>query len=172
VEDGCACERASTQNPGALVGILQEDGIPVVEVKRRGEQRLKLRYVRAFPERDYTTISHLWSDGLGDHGRNDLPYCQIQRIVAHIRHLDESWTSSLPISVSRRPVYSRLDVYCVPLESHPGLKQTAIARMVPTYAFARETLILSREIERTATAAMDPAEFLARMTVSGWYGRY
>ncbi|KAL8864670.1 MAG: hypothetical protein Q9198_009716 [Flavoplaca austrocitrina] len=58
-----------------------------------------------------------------------------------------------------------------------GLKAAAINRMVPTYALARQTLVLDYELQHytpkttDAVQAAAEEEFLARMVVSGWRSR-
>ena len=58
--------------------ILQDGGVPLVQLEPDSEGNLTFAVVKKSPGKRYVAISHVWSDGLGNTEGNSLPKCQLQ----------------------------------------------------------------------------------------------
>lgn len=173
-----------------MMSILEAGDIPLLACHHDGRD-LQLSYIKLSSSTQYTAVSHLWSDGLGTPSTNSLPKCQLQRLVERVQVAEsygrkKSWFGKKGryIKLATDPTLMWLDVYCVPastasndLARIKSLKAAAINRMVPTYALARQTLVLDYELQHytpittDAVQAAAEEEFLARMVISGWRSR-
>lgn len=61
-----------------LADIIQSGDKPLISINKAGPLDVKL--IRWTSRANYTAISHIWSDGLGNPRRNALPYCQLTRL--------------------------------------------------------------------------------------------
>lgn len=187
----CTCRPLGASNPEMMFEILKDGGIPVVMATQARTGEIKLQYVRSFLGLDYTAVSHLWSDGLGDPSHNHLPACQLMKLLGCMialpskrrwnrgyktPQLPQDWHTHGHSRYLKKPLYFWLDVYCVPLgkvdEVTDTLKRKAISRMVPTYAFAKTVLVLDRGLQhiRSSTEAVTMAAqiFLSRRRGRFW----
>ena len=73
----------------ALGKLIDEGEVPVLCLEdRQGQKMLEVRPHRPWIE--YTAISHVWADGLGNLEANALPRCQVERLLAYFNSLP--WT--------------------------------------------------------------------------------
>ena len=188
---GCSQVEAPLEE---MMSILEDGDIPLLRCHRKADSpgELSLSYAKLSSSTQFTAVSHLWSDGLGTPSLNSLPRCQLQRLVDRIQAAESyghGWfergiTKCLPSTSSAESTLLWLDVYCVPsstsstdIQRNGRLKAAAIGRMVPTYALARQTLVLDYELQNYTPATTDPVraaaeeELLARVVVSGWRSR-
>ena len=190
--DGChGCSHLEAPL-GDMYAILEDGGIPILRCRRisAAPDVIALSYEKLTSSSRYVAISHVWSDGLGTPSKNSVPRCQLNRLVGRVqevmRYKVKWWRypSRAQIEGGRSPnddALLWLDVYCVPasseIERMVRLKRAAIARMVPTYALARLTLVLDHELQNLTLTERDPLnaateeEFLARVVISGWRTR-
>ena len=176
-----------------MYAILEAGGIPLLSCQRNpaAPNEISLTYTKMTSSSRYVAISHVWSDGLGTPSKNSIPQCQLIRLVDGVQEaatyeVKRSWRhpSRVHTRVTRSPTHNALmwlDVYCVPVSSNverlARLKRVTMDRMVPTYALARLTLVLDRELRNVTPTNQDPIyaaieeEFLARVVISGWRTR-
>ncbi|KAJ3541928.1 hypothetical protein NM208_g1347 [Fusarium decemcellulare] len=110
VTDGCNCETLSVDT-AEIMTIIRQGGIPLVSVQDRGRGRLSLKVCRATPRTRYTSISHVWSDGLGNPTANAIPQCQAEMI---------STTLSRVSLKKRLPLDDQPNEYGVRIEEDTG----------------------------------------------------
>ena len=190
---GCSQVKAPIEE---MMSILEEGDIPLLRCHRKANApgEISLSYVKLSSSTQFTAVSHLWSDGLGTPSLNSLPKCQLQRLVDRVQAAEsyrhkKSWfeggVAKVQTSLSATDTTLLwLDVYCVPastsstdIRRNGRLKAAAIGLMVPTYALARQTLVLDYELQNftpTTTDSVQAAteeELLARVVVSGWRSR-
>ncbi|KAF2166261.1 hypothetical protein M409DRAFT_23453 [Zasmidium cellare ATCC 36951] len=182
VEKECKCQHVEASR-SERVQILERGGIPVLECEESKTENLQLRFVAASPHVDYTAISHLWADGLGNPFGNTLPRCQLMRLIEIVRATNESELSFWSWFPRTTPVRIWLDIYCVPAQvssteqGHDRRspeeqqqdvrpKRMAIARMDVTYAWASYVLALDQElihsIERGGSESAQQSKSSAR----------
>jgi hypothetical protein len=83
--DGCNghdCEMVFVPEED-LVRIIEEGDIPLVSLHQDPEApfKLSIEVHKREPGSDYSAISHVWYDGLGNPNANALPTCQLQRFL-------------------------------------------------------------------------------------------
>ena len=77
---GCLMVGTNAQQMRLIAKILQNNGIPLIKVIGCAKgSSVQFEIVEA-PEREYIAISHVWSDGLGNPQRNEMPQCQLERL--------------------------------------------------------------------------------------------
>ncbi|KAL4996885.1 hypothetical protein BDV10DRAFT_202047 [Aspergillus recurvatus] len=144
-----------------VVKILDDGGYPLVILSDSG------REVEVHPIRHgdvYVTISHVWSDGLGNPHDNTLPYCQIAYIQGLVNALYPD---------SSHPVKFWLDTVCIPVgDRHSPFRRIAINRMHETFRASDKTLALDNSLmaQRTDTG-MDWVELNMRIKYCPWVTR-
>jgi hypothetical protein len=144
-----------------VVNILADGGYPLVNLSDDG------RGVDVHPVQEgdvYVTISHVWSDGLGNPHSNALPYCQL----AHIQKLVNALYPESP-----GPVKFWLDTVCIPVgDRHSPFRRIAINRMHETFRASDKTLALDNTLmaQRTNTG-MDWVEMNTRIKYCPWVTR-
>ncbi|KAL4902216.1 hypothetical protein BDW74DRAFT_186963 [Aspergillus multicolor] len=112
----------------------------------------------------YVTISHVWSDGLGNPHNNTLPHCQL----AYIQNLVKALYPG-----ASHPVNFWLDTLCIPVgDRHSSFRRTAINRMHETFRASDKTLALDNSLmaQRTDTE-MDWVEMNMRIKYCPWVTR-
>jgi hypothetical protein len=154
--------------------ILQDGGVPAVNISGEANARLKVVNVTA-DSLPYISISHVWSDGLGNERANSLPKCQLQRlremcskipIAKHhtevISNVDEDANA---LSGSQMPIW--IDTLCVPLSPNRQLALEAIGR---TFQQAEVVLVVDLELTN-ASLNTRWQELCLRVGMSGWSRR-
>ncbi|KAL4973930.1 hypothetical protein BDW66DRAFT_153319 [Aspergillus desertorum] len=144
-----------------VVNILADGGYPLVNLSTDD------RGVDVHPVREgdvYVTISHVWSDGLGNPHGNTLPYCQLAYIQSLVNALYPE---------SSRPVKFWLDTLCIPVgDKHSPFRRIAINRMHETFRASERTLALDNSLMAQRTDAdMDWVEMNTRIKYCPWVTR-
>ena len=162
---GCLMVGPNAQQIRLTGEILQHDGIPLIQVIGCGKgSSVQLDIVEA-PEKEYIAISHVWSDGLGNPHRNEIPQCQLEQLG--------QLTASC--SGGYAPVPFFLDTICVPLKN--SLRKLAIQRLKRTYQMAKDVLVLDSQLQKTSIEIISSGPELAlkeaaiRILNSGWMQR-
>ncbi|RDW81285.1 uncharacterized protein DSM5745_04842 [Aspergillus mulundensis] len=144
-----------------VVKILDEGGYPLVNLSDNS------RDVEVHPAKQgevYVTISHVWSDGLGNPHDNTLPHCQL----AYIQNLVNALYADSP-----HPVRFWLDTLCIPVgDRHSPFRRIAINRMHETFRASDKTLALDNSLMAQRTdAEMDWVEMNMRIKYCPWVTR-
>jgi len=81
---GCLCQYISMPIE-EVKAIIRDGEIPLISFTETPSGDIQHKVIRAKYSTDYTAISHLWSDGLGNPRQNALPKCQIINLIEQIR---------------------------------------------------------------------------------------
>lgn len=148
-----------------IVDIIKCGGIPLISMSLDKDDP-GIKVVQCTPYITYTAVSHVWSDGLGSHGSNALPLCQLVMIsrtysLEHSPFYDGrttlsrfnsriswyNWKLLRPgkpyVSTSDKRLYFWMDTLCIPV-GHKDLKLRAIRHITPIYAGAFNILVLDK----------------------------
>lgn len=145
---------------GDVTKIIADGGYPVVNLADNS------REVEAHPANHgdlYVTISHVWSDGLGNPHDNELPYCQLVYIQGLVNALYPE---------SQRPVKFWLDTLCIPVGTRESVfRRLAINRMGKTFRRSDKTLALDNSLMTQEPDDMDWVELNMRIKYCPWVTR-
>ncbi|KAL4922962.1 uncharacterized protein BDV17DRAFT_38485 [Aspergillus undulatus] len=148
-----------------VVRVIADGGYPLVNLAANG------REVEVQPARKgdvYVTISHVWSDGLGNPHDNTIPYCQLAYIQGLVNSL---YADSSSYSDPGSPVKLWLDTLCIPVaEGHSTFRRLAINRMNETFLKSDKTLALDNSLMSQSTN-MDWVEMNMRIKYCPWVTR-
>lgn len=158
-----------------LADIIQSGDKPLISINKTGPLDVKL--IRWTPRANYTAISHIWSDGLGNPRRNALPYCQLvrlrdlaqqgmeaesspfhdeeHRLRSILRFVAIRYGDASPHVKSPDPnrIALWIDTLCIPVspgeqdESTASLRLSAIKQISSIFSGAAYTLVLDRCLE-------------------------
>ncbi|KAF7128381.1 hypothetical protein CNMCM5793_003111 [Aspergillus hiratsukae] len=174
------CECRFWETPPSFTGIIEGDGIPLVQWT--GKDLKAVRYAEGMP---FVAISHVWSDGKGNENHNALPECQLREIHDHIEKLYESprpearppglmFGPSKTLEFHdpwRKPVGFWMDTLCVPVGSAgEEMRQKAIQKMRDIYESADRVLVLDGRVEELSISS-SIVDRAARLIVSNWQSR-
>lgn len=170
-------------------------GIPLVSVHKNASGDFTIRVRRATATSQFTAISHVWSDGLGNKHSNVLLQCQLislakcrSRLLSdgdraiYYEEGEEDRTGTISITSlgldqstspkRHRPRLFWTDTLCISVdEQYSELKTKAINKMDAIYAQAREVLVRDSEIRGLNIKTTHPREMLALIAYSSWAGR-
>jgi hypothetical protein len=195
VEHGCTCT-VVRPDMYRVNSIIEEDNIPVIEIRRTEGLRLSLKVKSAEAQTDYTAISHVWTDGIADPSTNGLLACQLSKIAQDVQLIKKErplFPGRFPTDHKRPefaeairresdgPVTIWMDALCIPCDDRKGgetpsaLKTRAIALMSSTYAGASEVLVIDKTIEVMDYTKYSGAEkkysLLQRVRFTPWMWR-
>ena len=125
---------------GELLSSLKGDRFPLISVSRV-DGLIKINFTRYEEGIKYFAISHVWSDGLGNPSRNQLPACQLLALNDKVTRL-----ACNVISEFSGTVVFWIDTICIPLLP-PESRKAAIRRLARTFSRAQAVLVLSAELE-------------------------
>ncbi|OCT49113.1 hypothetical protein CLCR_04604 [Cladophialophora carrionii] len=166
ISAGCDCDMICVSTK-AVAEILRQGSIPTIRLNNR-MNAINIEKADSCSPTDFTAISHVWSDGLGNLHSNGLPTCQLQRIQEQVNDLQPSKQAGSPALTNRN---FWIDTLCVPTGSDfEAERSLAIAKMVKVYRLAKDVLILSRELDGI-DAGQDPWELSARINRTAWFRR-
>ncbi|ESK82731.1 het domain protein [Moniliophthora roreri MCA 2997] len=148
----------------ALCSILSRGEIPVISVS----QNLEVKVVES---RSFVAISHVWSHGLGNPWKNEIPLCQLRRIRDHILMVDKTFQLGL-CPEPENMCHFWLDTLCIPVSKDlKTYRKKAITLMGRTYRDASAVLVLDRELREVDTRTTTLLEQLLWFVFSGWMRR-
>jgi len=90
----CAKDRNGLEDPKEFIGldssrlrmIIDRGGIPLVSITGL-DKEISLEIKQASLTDEYTAISHVWADGLGNTEANSLPRCQLLRLRQNLERI-------------------------------------------------------------------------------------
>lgn len=157
VRADCGCDFAGPDEE-KIRECIDAGGFPVVSFHNDELQVFQATHEN-YPE--YTAISHVWSDGMGNLHANKLPLCQLQKINERVMKLNGGTGSFI----------FWMDTLCVPwINDEANRRRKAIGRMRDTYENARRVLVVSTDFT-TIHSNIAPVEGLFRVASSGWMRR-
>lgn len=177
-------------DPHALVAAISKGAIPLVCCFLDANQTVRFRIVEGNLQFKYTTISHVWTGGLGNFKCNALPSCQIAKLWTMIKELPEMPVMSL-INLAFRMnddlsekivrgmesawnmfklqgrVYFWLDTLCILVgKKFRSVRWKAIDNMAQIYAGAEKALVLDPEMQRLRDIESKDPTFMTHLTRS------
>ncbi|KAI4140163.1 MAG: hypothetical protein L6R39_005923 [Caloplaca ligustica] len=164
--DECRCVSVSVHVP-ELVRILSRGSLPLLWIiPGQAVDDMRVFIVEASPGLKYISLSHVWSDGLGNPVSNTLPRCQLQFLAERIRALP----STMKCGYQGHGVLIWLDTLCCPVEP-PEARTMALSQMKTPYSDAAHVLVLDSSLLSVDCSRLDPIEIGLRIFTSGWMGR-
>lgn len=135
VLDDCDCEFKGPDMDDVYT-ILEAGVIPVISANlgmdEKGRINIDIDAIPSTAVAQYVAISHVWADGLGNEHYNQLPVCQLYRIISLVNEL------------VGEPCAFWVDTLCVPRDrSKRGL---ALDLMNATYRQSASTLVLDASL--------------------------
>ncbi len=123
---------------------------------------------------EYTAISHIWSDGLGNQKHNWIPSCQFVFLIRAINTaLEASHGTKIQDQEGRLMAKTALfwiDTVCIPrADVDRKYRHMALNRMVTTYQDSKMVLVLDAELYRTPLPST--LEATVRVLCSNWMRR-
>lgn len=166
---GCVGKNCTPCGPplASIIAALHNDHIPLLECYRDStDDQWKFRVIQFNPERDvdkkFVTISHVWSDGWGNEGANELNRCQIDFICRQIKRATLQsdtpfWMDTLIVPVARDQKEER---------------QKAIRQILKVFSSSTCTIILDNGLSAMDRGGPDtPAEAAMKIISSVWMRR-
>ncbi|KAK2770369.1 het domain protein [Colletotrichum kahawae] len=172
-EFGCIFQQV---DENAVVRILAGNGIPLVSMHEDDNGNIKMEVVPITAELQYTAISHVWIDGLGNNEGNALPDCQLRRLFQELKMHQSPAQASVEylnlVPSKRTCVKFWMDTLCVPVRAeHAHLRMRAINQMALVYSAAQATLVLDEELRLSEEQYEGREGLLARCLTSKWNTR-
>lgn len=155
-QSACHCDYLGPSS-AVLTSLIEAERIPVIDVHHNSSGALSVGVSNQDEQVPYVAISHVWADGLGNPTDNQLPTCQLQRLLQLVR-------SILP----GRPLFW-CDTLCVPVRP-AELRRKAIWKMRDIYEKAYTVLIIDASLKEVRHD-VPPEELLMRITCSSWVRR-
>lgn len=163
--EACAAQRCYDVaiDQAELVKILEAGDIPLVSIEDRADEALSLKLHRRRYHTRYTTISHVWADGLGSLDTNALPACQVRRLQGI---LDDAG----PTKITNKVLYGVVPTLCGPGTTnklwsselfwidmlcmargsrHESLRRRLMVKMSSIFAGSQRVIVLDKELEAT-----------------------
>ncbi|CRK41211.1 hypothetical protein BN1708_008477 [Verticillium longisporum] len=155
VVDGCQCALISLPEK-ELVRIIESDKIPLA--------------CSTFSDAQYTAMSHVWIDGMGNPEKNALPTCRLTRIAKSLSSHDQPGEKSIQ-TLKRSPLFW-MDTLCIPVSpQYANIRQKAISKMALIYTAAAQVLVVDRDLENMSISERSTAELTAWTATSKWNTR-
>lgn len=92
----CTCDNALVPYQ-QLTDILNKGEIPLVSIESQADttiDEVTLLLHKRRSRSDYTAISHVWIDGMGNSEANALPLCQLRRLKQRLHDLTRTPSAS------------------------------------------------------------------------------
>ena len=145
-----------------VVRLISFGSVPLIRCEEDVTGKIVLDVVEASSDIKYTSISHVWSGGLGNPSANSLPSCQL-------RKLKNAITTELR---KAQPIYFWMDTLCVPLrKDHKSIYQKALNQMAFIYVGAQDVLVLDPNLQGIDLNQGVETDHRAYMVLSAWMGR-
>jgi hypothetical protein len=148
-EGGCLSVRIDELQ---LFDMWKRGGIPGLRQVKDGEPT-EFEILDCMTE-PFVAISHVWSHGLGNHSKNELPSCQVGFLL------------DLVMQVAGKEAILWIDTLSVPAERER--KRIAIAKLRTVYAKARKVLVIDKDLMRVGS---DENEQILQLLSSEWQRR-
>ncbi|GAD92482.1 hypothetical protein AN2408.2 [Paecilomyces variotii No. 5] len=164
-----------------VVSILRSERIPLLSLQPIKSSPYLSMKVEPFKEgKRYIALSHVWSDGLGNPHKNELPQCQLHRIKGLLDDILSRFSSLSLINMGALNTLGKkfngssllfwMDTLCIPVENqYRKDRSKAIKLIKKTFENAFRVLVLDAELQGAPLSA--PTESFMRITISPWRRR-
>jgi len=141
--------------------------IPLLIFEGEDGGPIKLKVIRQSLHEKFATISHVWSDGWGNEGENQLQDCQLRFIRRHLKKLSENPDKDVPFW---------MDTLVCPVgkesERVDRLKKKAISQIFRVFQESEFTVIIDNGLWRMHPGEPDkPVQAAMKILASGWMRR-
>lgn len=161
-----------------LVRIIRSGGVPLVSIHEHSDTGFVISVHRRKFRGDYITISHVWTDGLGNPRENALPRCQIKLLRSVLDHekdvgLSGGWVKYIDSMLfgGRNLRMLWMDTLCIP-PNDTSLRAQCIDAMASIYAGSSKTFVLDKELMAIPTNPnFDELHILDQIICSVWMSR-
>ncbi|TID20896.1 hypothetical protein E6O75_ATG05661 [Venturia nashicola] len=185
VESDCRCEMISPSIE-EFVSMLVEGLIPLITIVRAEDdsdclqllvEGIELVPRQAYEVYPYFSVSHVWSDGLGNPQGNSLPRCQLLRIESMAKSIGGNTRVHQVSKAYSTTAYKHgtvafwFDTLCIPVQPrYQHLRDFSIQKMQEIYLAAGGVLVLDPDLWRLSSRA-PKVEVMSRVMTSGWRSR-
>ena len=165
----CACSSVSIAGAD-IEPILQKGDIPVLTFAEisRGERRLEItsaqRHDAQRPQSHFVAISHVRHTGLGNLGKQALPYCQLASIQLIANDLSHS---NITIPTNSLPTPFWIDTLCLPIQR--SSRFNALRHVREVYRCATKVVVLDPSLYQRSVASFE--DCIIRIRYSAWKQR-
>ncbi|KAF2642224.1 hypothetical protein P280DRAFT_468657 [Massarina eburnea CBS 473.64] len=160
---GCFDVEADANELEAIL-LRDDQSIPLIMSIDPEDQSKTIHMVASQPDVAYVSISHVWSDGLGNPKRNAIPHCQLLRLSKMVRSLGGE---------NKNTVLFWFDTICVPPDGtgKDKVQELAMERMRQTYESANAVIVLDKWLLSSKAIGTSDAELILRISFSVWNRR-
>ncbi|KAK1462046.1 hypothetical protein CMEL01_14013 [Colletotrichum melonis] len=169
-KNGEGCELVGPSQRAILVA-LQEDSIeqrdgsfPILKITGDNE-RITLEAQPWRRGTNFATISHVWSQGLGNESKNKIQTCQLRMIRKYLKDVFKS----------EEDQFFWLDTLAIPSKSttdtRKAARKAAISRIHHVFSKASHCIIIDRYMLETGNADEDCRTTAASLLTSAWIRR-
>jgi len=155
-----------------LIRVVKSGHVPLVSIRDSEKDGLSFRIHRRRFRDKYSSISHVWSDGLGNPVENALPSCQVRQLQSLLDYQGQDDYAQISNYLSLR-FHKMLwfDTLCIPVQpEHSDLRDRCIDSMASIYAGSDRVFVLDKEL-MSIPSNKDSAETLYRIACSVWMCR-
>lgn len=177
--DGRCPEIEPTQ--ARIRDILGEGGLPLLRASVSDHGTVNIEVISHETGMEYTAISHIWSDGLGNERHSWLPQCQFVALIKAVNaaqrqqdtsHRNNAWSTDVEddrLLASHATFW--IDTICVPRGAASArFRRMALDRMAVPYQLATTVLVLDAELYHTDLPSTS-SEAVIRLVCSNWMRR-
>ena len=143
-------------------GSIQTVKVPLVKSKASAWMGTPLRGW------NLVAISHVWSDGLGNPVKNELPTCQLSRLQSLVNALYEENQQPIPFWIDTLMIPT---IPPEPTEKQKAMKTQALRDMEWIYKGASKVLVLDSGLFSQDSTNMSAEELGARIMCTSWSRR-
>jgi hypothetical protein len=179
----CECQYVGPPTQ-ELIDLIEEGWTPIMAIATSDstdEIEILVNGVQFASDIDFCTyfaLSHVWTDGLGNHEQNTLPTCQIRRLAAFLHSAGDTefGREMKPETDPSRPdrrvtVDFWLDTLCIPVQPQfQEHRDRCIGQMHSIYRMAIGVIVLDPDLQQI-TNLSKPIEIVARLLASLWRTR-
>ncbi|KAF2472203.1 uncharacterized protein BDR25DRAFT_313370 [Lindgomyces ingoldianus] len=177
--DGRCPEIEPTQ--AHILVILEEGGLPLLRASVSDYGTVNVEVINYKTGMEYTAISHVWSDGLGNENNSWLPQCQFAALIKAVNAAQRQRNTSHRNNASSTDVDGTgtttpsatfwIDTICVPRGAAAArFRRMALDRMAIPYQLATTVLVLDAELYHTDLPSTS-SEAIVRLICSNWMRR-
>lgn len=196
------CEQACCKHVAIdqeyLQTMIDRDQVPLIRSEMDAWGKVTIKLVPASLSPVYSTISHVWSGGLGNVENNSLPECQLRRlhvcaddipdeipqraeiesVLYGIRNLGRKVRDPccLPVHTLFKRRFAEpvkhywIDTLCVPVAS-TSHRRRAINAMARVYAASTKVIVLDPELQKIDSCGLSAYDLDLLITCSLWRSR-
>ncbi|KAF2229319.1 hypothetical protein EV356DRAFT_390947 [Viridothelium virens] len=161
--DGFAIEGDLRQK---MLRIIRVNGLPLLKIRNRGD-KIEIKLAHGKEDDKYIALSHVWSDGMGNHSKNSLPWCQLESLHSRLAKIPRQRPGA-----EGNELLVWIDTLCCPVEaaSQEDERARVMGQMRQIYEKADFVFVLDSELE-SINRPLSKLETAFRILTSNWMRR-